>query len=397
MYNSWLKCFGWFVLLVLWPASSLYATKYPRRPKKNPDFVIYQYPLQSLQSGIRIGADINMSDRYQLHFENSQISVTNPRDYFLNVDNQLSSELRMGFLAQTTYQVGIKHNFYKYSDVFQGYYIYLFFEGGKRYENYMSRFIPWVPFDQHIRQFNFRRFGVAVGRQWTLFNQSVLDVNFGFGFNDVDSSNFVMFRPKNVITPLPDNIYVIANLSYGIAFRNSQKLPAQKDSNDMQFGFLLDVGAMLKTGIEGNFLHATGRKAMTVFTAGYGRSREEAYSLIQSDNYEFYNVGFEYRVFPFGRKRTGAYYGIGAEQVHLKAGNIRDQNQNSIRGSRVFDLTNCFYTVGVTTLFRKHLLFDCYVQNSVVVSYGEKSRISPLPVYSPGTHTSLGLRLGFIK
>ncbi|MCB0735641.1 MAG: hypothetical protein H6608_12825 [Flavobacteriales bacterium] len=373
-----------------------YAQRKGQKINQNPSgLVFYTYPIQCLQNAWKMGVDFNISDRYVLHgftrmSFGTKLTTTELEDggggpIGNRLQGRYANEASMGFM--------VRHRVGEYSRHNNNYYFLTFFEAGVITEAYSSQFAPTLQPDYIYQQAGFRRLGVGFGRQYSLFGNMILDANFSLGFYDVDGTFIHAYRKAAIFRQGEDEVIATGNLGLGIG---NKRIGPPRHTSKFLYALAIDVGSMLRNGIEVNGIGNMGKRGTWVLGVGYGNNINQNINVTAASSFSWYNSSFEYRLYAANNPhREGAYLGIGASVGHMTA-TIRDQDRywNWKMYTRYFDVGRFEWSVGFTDYLNDQFLLNMFVRHKMIYSVGDNERRHAHSDFATGIRTEIGLKLG---
>lgn len=370
-------------------------------------WVYYQYPAQFFMNGMKSGLDINVNDKLVLGLQYQSILSFNPLFYTVAVDNSTTSvEVTPNYKAETNLSVWLKNYIGKYGFTFHGTYVGVFGEIGRGNEAYYTQLAPGFKKVLITNQYKHKRVGLVLGKQWTVFNQGVVDLNLGIGFNNMPLGEeikydwlFSMFQPNRA--------YFLTNIGLGIGkWSNDQQLPRKprlRDSLALYDAFLLDLNAVINSGMELNYyFNNSGKHLWRV----YGRYRNNSNTVINisnADTSRSYMIGGQFRHYPRASLfRNGAFIGAGMSAEYTK--NIfrneifRNGRVEETRTEEEHFPVNVDCTLGFTTILDHRYMLEAYLSNIFTltnkgVDVPEYGRVNE----ALGVRTELGVKFGIAR
>jgi hypothetical protein len=371
--------------------------------------VYYQYPVQFFRNGFKSGIEFNMDERFNLGVHVNGIFSYYPNFYHSagNGDGTgINVIITPNSYTDNSIKVVFKNYVYRYSQSFHGFYLGLSAQTGLVRESYYSTLGPHFPQIFKTNNYKYNRFAFHAGRQWTLYNQGVIDCNIGVGFNNMDFDDEMKFTAIDPFIIHKNSAFFTTELAFGIGKPTmDQSLPRKprlRDSLELDHALLLDFNAILNSGIELNYYHSNHKKRLWRNYVRVRNLRSDGINITQADSFHSLMVGIQYRVYPTStRFRNGVYYGYGYNYEH---GVAYFHNRTQIDNEPVdvvkkvlYDPHNFDITIGFTTILGHKYILDGYVSNILTLSKGrgssEFSRINE----ATGFRTELGFKMGIAR
>jgi hypothetical protein len=359
--------------------------------------VLYQHPFQFFQSGFKIAVDFNIKDRMIVNVYGRHIFSNFPRFYTLDEDdNGLGIEFIPDYLNDANLGMMIKNSVGKNGSIYNGFYFMTFIESGRGWESYWTRLASFFPKIRHVNTYNYRKFGVGFGRQWTVFNSSVIDVNFGFGFYDMSGEAKRVYRPFPIFDQPEDQAYVFGSLAMGIGNKSKKRISSNWR---LVHGITFDFNAVLKNSIEPGILFGNSTKGLWHVHMRYGSHEFGEINVTDAETFTNVAIGAQYRYYPTADlRKEGLYFAGGYTSSHTKATILeKEHGANPTRRNFVYDPQRISFTMGFTTYLNNRYLLGGYISNNYTFSPGRTSKVYIHPDEATGIHTMIGLKLGFVK
>ena len=181
--------------------------------------VYYQFPVQYLRNGMKSMVELNMDEKYNIGLQLNSIYTYNP--FFLNAPGNAGGggsnvEITPNYYAENSIKFLFKNYIGNYSQSFHGYYAGLTAQTGLVRETYYSSLGQFFPKSFVFNSYRYNRFSFVMGRQWTLYNQGVVDLNMGVGFNKMDNDAEMEFTGIGPFHVAQNSAFFTMELAFGI-------------------------------------------------------------------------------------------------------------------------------------------------------------------------------------
>ena len=371
--------------------------------------VYYQYPMQFFRNGFKSMIELNMNERYNLGFQLNSMYTYNP--FFFNQPGNaggggINLEITPNYYADNSFKVLYKNYIGNYSQSFHGYYAGITAQTGLVRESYYSSLGQFFPKTFVINAYRYNRFSLIVGRQWTLYNQGVVDVNMGVGFNKMKQDaemEFTAFAPFNIH---PNSAFFTMEIGFGIGqITTDQSLPRKprlSDSLILDHALLLDVNAILNSGIEINLFSGNKKKHLWRTAVRVRNLKSDGLNITEADSFNSIMAGIQYRHYPHANSyRNGVYFAGGYAYEHSTA--YFRRSTGTLDGNRhfvkkvLYDPHHLDMTIGFTTIISHKFILDAYVSNILTISKGRGGVDFPRINDATGFRTELGIKMGVAR
>ncbi|MCB9263311.1 MAG: hypothetical protein H6607_13130 [Flavobacteriales bacterium] len=359
---------------------------------------IYKYPIMFFANGGKTGIDFNVRDKYMFGFEITNINTHNPVFYKLITEKSGTSigiEATPDLVVERRLKINYKNFIGKYSTSFHGVYMSPFVEMGSGAEIIRTTLGKGFGSNLTTNVFSYRRFGLCFGKQATVFNKGVVDLNVGIGFNKFRNSSSRLLYNK--LEGQKNNTYLIASLGLGLGIPKGTvemiRKPRSEDSLIFNYGLTLSLNQILQSGFQLDFYTKNKNKSLWNFHALYRSNANTIVNLSWAEEFESYGGGLQYRLYPAANLyRNGLYYGIGYDFEKSKATMVN--NKDTIVGQY---FPHQFSTsIGFTTILNDVYLIDLYVSGILTLSKSAYT-IYPRPNEASGVRTEMGIKFGIAQ
>lgn len=352
--------------------------------------------------------ELNMNERFNIGFQANCNFSYYPNFYDSPANNGGTSginvEISPNYVNDNSVKVLFKNYVFDYSHSFHGYYLGLSAQAGLVRESYFSTLGAGFPKYLLTNAYTYNRFTFTTGRQWTMYNQGVVDFNIGVGFNKMDNEAVMKFTPVSPFNIHKNTAFFMTELAFGIGKpTEDQSLPQKpqlRDSLELDHAILLDFNAILNSGIELNLYHNNRGKSMWRNYVRVRQLRDESLNITSADSFRSFMLGTQYRYYPMASTyRNGVYFGYGYSYEHSVAFySTRVQTGPNDFIDLVkkvhYDPHNFDVTVGFTTIISHKYILDAYVSNILTLSKGQGGIEFPRINDATGFRTELGIKMG---
>lgn len=363
------------------------------------EYVIYQYPFQYFYSSFKLGIDVNVNNRLIIGAYTKRAFSYAPRFYSLiDEDNPLGVDYIPNYIDDAQLGVVVKSFVGKNATIFHGYYLMTYVETGSGWESYYTQSSAFLPKTLNTNGYKYQKFGVGFGRYWTLFNQSVLDINLGIGFYDFNSDVKRSYELPGIFEQLEDQPYLFATCAFGIGKRELEPV-VEKDYLQFKYGLTLDFNAMLKNSMEAGLLFHPTKKGLWHVFARYGNLDKFNPSVTRAVKFQTYSAGLQFRMYPYGGvKKDGVYFAWGLASGHTEAeSQFFKSNGEWVKTRHIYDPQHLMFSMGFTTYLVNQYLLEGYISNTYTVSPGKSGKFYPHPDEATGIQTIIGLKFGMVR
>ncbi|MFT5725471.1 MAG: hypothetical protein ACI9JN_002596 [Bacteroidia bacterium] len=381
----------------------------PIRKTQQFSSVYFQYPTQFLRNGIKSMVELNINEQYNLGFQLNSIYSYNP--IFYNPPGNtgggsINVQINPNYYIDNSFKVLFKNYISRYSQSFQGYYLGLTAQLGRVRESYYSTLGPNFPEYFRYNTYSYNRYSFIFGRQWTLYNQGVIDFNIGVGYNQMDLNADPKYTAVSPFRVHGNSAYFLSELAFGIGKHTEDqslpKKPRLRDSLVLDHAVLLDFNAILNSGIELNLYHGNHNKHLWRNYVRVRRLNFEGINITEADSFQSIMVGVQYRHYPSTtRYRNGVYFGYGYAYEHSVAHFVSSTETSTGFENQVktvyYDPHNLDLTLGFTTILSHKFILDAYVSNILTLSKGRGAEDFPRINDATGFRTELGFKMGFAR
>lgn len=373
--------------------------------------VYFHYPMQFFRNGAKSGIEVNMKDKYVLGIQYQNTFSFFPQFYNEPGSNGggtggINVNIIENYKSESNVKLLFKNYVGKYAYSFHGPYLAVFAEMGVGRESYYTQLAPNFPKNLITNNYKHRRVGVLFGKHWTLFNQGVLDVNFGVGFNALKGTSEMKYTAVPPFGILPNSPYFVSGIGLGIGkISKDMSLPRKprlQDSLELDYALTLDLNAILHSGIEGNLYFGNRKKHLWRTYARYRSSRNMVIKFTAADSFVSYMAGFQYRYYPTtSRYRNGMYMGLGYSIEHATNYFNEVQERDGVfttqQNKREYTPNNFDFTLGFTTIIGHRYILDAYLSNILTLSKGVNSAPYGRINEATGIRTELGVKFGIAR
>jgi|GEM_PF-2756276 hypothetical protein len=371
--------------------------------------VYYQYPVQYLRNGMKSMVELNMDEKYNIGFQLNSIYTYNP--FFYNAPGNaggggINVEITPNYYAENSIKFLFKNYIGNYSQSFHGYYAGLTAQTGLVRETYYSSLGQFFPKSFVFNSYRYNRFSFVMGRQWTLYNQGVVDLNMGVGFNKIDSDAEMEFTALGPFHVEKNSAYFTMELGFGIGkISFDQSLPRKprlRDSLVLDHALLLDVNAIINSGIEVNLIHRNHDKHVWRNYVRVRNLKIQGLNITEADSFNSLLIGMQYRHYPYAsRYRNGVYFAAGYAYEHGVAyfnQTVGTQDNQTETVKKVhYDPHHLDMTIGFTTIVQHKFMLEAYLSNILTLSKGRGGVDYPRINDATGFRTELGIKMGVAR
>ncbi|MFT4523839.1 MAG: hypothetical protein ACI8ZN_002796 [Bacteroidia bacterium] len=363
------------------------------------DVVVFNSPANITRGGLKIEAEFSVKDHFSLAIYTSHISTRYTNFYNIDQDNQLGINLIPGYVTDANFGIKMKNYFVRYSKPFHGYYAMVFAENGRGSELFYTQLGDFFIMKSQWNNFSYHRFGLAVGREWTLFNRGVIDAYVGLGYNNTLTGEPRKYSHVFSIGQF-DQPYFTAGASFGIGqyFDKSRTVrKAEPTTLNLSYAMLLDFNALFRSGVQVDVLFANKGNNLWKLHGMFRSNKRSTLQVGSADTYTGFGAGIERRNYPFSNmQKRGVYFGVGAGIIYEEAEFSNSENGLVTRSWKEHYLpVNLSYSMGLTTYFEEALLIDVYIKNAFTISKENLFVKYALPEDATGIHTMIGIKAGF--
>lgn len=372
--------------------------------------VYYQYPNQYFRNGVKSMVEYNMNEKFNLGFQVSSAYTYFP--LFYNSPGNgggggINVQIDPNYFNDNSLKLCFKNYITNYSHSFHGYYLGVSAQTGLVRESYFSTLGPGFPRYFLFNSYRYNRFAFTLGRQWTLYNEGVVDFNLGVGFNKMDNDAVMKFTALSPFHIHKNTAFFMTELAFGIGTKTvDQTLPNKprlRDSLRLDEALLIDFNAILNAGIELNLYHSNVNKRMLRNYVRVRNSKPGGINITEADSFTSIMVGMQYRHYPMATDyRNGVYFGYGYSYEHSNAFyndklQLSDMSFVDVVKRVQYDPHNFDVTVGFTTIVGHRYILDGYVSNILTISKGQGAKEFPRINDATGFRTELGFKMGIAR
>lgn len=353
--------------------------------------------------------ELNMNEKFNLAVQLNSIYTYNP--VFLHSPgngggNGIDVVITPNYYINNGVKVAFKNYITNYSRSFHGYYTGISVQTGLVRESYYSSLGQFFPKSFVYNSYKYNRYAFMVGRQWTLYNQGVVDFNIGVGFNKMDNDAEMKFTAVGPFHIHKNTAFFSTELAFGIGhITMDQSLPRKprlRDSLVLDHALLLDINAVLNSGIEVNLLHRNRKNHLWRNYVRVRNLKTDGINITASDSFHSVMVGMQYRHYPNSSPyRNGVYFGYGYGYEHSVAyfsKLIGPQDDKTELVKKVhYDPHHIDVTVGFTTILIHKFMLDAYVSNILTLSKGRGAENFPRVNDATGFRTEVGFKMGIAR
>jgi len=320
-----------------------------------------------------------------------------PRFYALDkgFDN-LGVDFIPNYLNDANIGISLKTPVGRNGVVFHGYYFMTFIESGRGWESYWTQLASIFPRSYNLNTYNYAKYGIGFGRQWTLFNSSVVDINFGLGYFDMSGEGEKVYLLPAIFEQGEDQAYVFASLGLGIGDHAQSKV---KDDQALIYGITLDINAILKNSIEAGLLFGNSGNSLWHAHLRYGTREEGQINVTSATKFNNFYAGIQYRNYPGStEKKEGLYFAGDFTTGHARAEiRKREDDMRWVTHKVLYDPQRITFSMGFTKHLNSLYLIDGYISNAYTFSPGSTTKYYAHPDEATGITTYIGIKLGFLK
>ncbi|MFT5513773.1 MAG: hypothetical protein ACI8SE_002183 [Bacteroidia bacterium] len=371
--------------------------------------VYYQYPVQFLRNGFKSGVEFNMNEKFNLGIQLNGTYSYNPI-FFNSPGNQdgvgIDLVITPNYYMDNNVKIAFKNYITNYSHSFHGFYAGLSLQTGLVRESYYSSLGQFFPKTFVVNAYRYNRYAFMVGRQWTLYNQGVIDFNIGVGFNKMDQSAEMKFTALPPFHIHKNAAFFSSELAFGIGrITMDQSLPRKprlSDSLILDHALLLDFNAVMNSGIELNLLHHNNGNHLWRNYVRVRNLKSIGLNITEADSFHSVMVGMQYRHYPTSsRYRNGVYFGYGYSYEHSigyfskLVGNHGEQTE--VLKKVIYDPHHLDVTIGFTTIISHKFILDAYVSNILTLSKRRGAESFPRINDATGFRTEVGFKMGVAR
>lgn len=318
---------------------------------------------------------------------------------FYNLDkgfNNLGVDFIPNYLNDASFGVAIKTPVGRNGNLFHGFYFTAFLESGRGWESYWTQLATIFPRSHNINTYSYAKYGIGFGRQWTLFNSSVLDMNFGLGYFDMSGDNEKVYILPGIFEQGEDQAYFFGSLGLGIGDHSHTKT---KDKLALRYGITLDINAILKNSIEAGLLFGNSGKSLWHAHLRYGTREEGQINVTSATSFSNVYAGLQYRHYPGSTlKKEGLYFAGDFTTGHARAEiRKREDDMRWVTHKVLYDPQRITFSMGFTKHLNSIYLIDGYISNAYTFSPGSAAKFYAHPDEATGITTYIGIKLGFLK
>lgn len=351
--------------------------------------------------------ELNMNEQFNLGFQvNSKYSY-NPFFYDSpgnSGGSGIDVQITPNYFSDNSFKLIFKNYISNYSYSFHGYYLGLSAQTGLVRESYFSTLGPGFPSYFLSNSYKYSRFALTAGRQWTVYNQGVVDLNVGVGFNKMDNDAVMKYTAVPPFHIHKNTAFFTTELAFGIGNPTSdQTLPSKprlRDSLVLVDALTLDFNAILNAGIEVNYYHSNLKKRLWRNYVRVRNLNHSSINITEADSFRSIMVGVQYRHYPTSTTyRNGVYFGYGYSYEHSVAYfddriKVSDDKFEDFVRKVYYDPHNFDITVGFTTIINHRFILDGYLSNILTLSKGRGGEHYPRVNDATGFRTELGFKMG---
>jgi len=373
----------------------------PIRPTQPFSMVYYHMPFQFFRNGTKSKLELNINDRFVLSLQNKSIFTYNPFFYIQPGSDQptVKTVVQDNYILNQSFRFGFKNYLGNYSQTFHGYFVEPYLETGAGRESFYSSLGPGFGKELLLNTFRYRRVGIMVGRQYTLYDQGVVDVGCGIGYNQMISGER---RYTHSGFNTPDNsAYATFTVAFGIGrIEEQRKLPRKPtliDSLALNHALLIDGNAIIHGGIQLDWLTKNQGNGMWHFYGRYRRTANAPIKISEADSAQSLMLGAEYRYYPYANSyRNGMYLGLGYAYEHSRA-YFPGNESGDPPVVALFDPHHFATTIGMTTTLNHILMLDVYLSNILTLSKAGAGKLYGRINDATGVRTELGVKFGLAR
>jgi len=318
----------------------------------------------------------------------------------------INVQITPNYYTNNSFKLLYKNYVGNYAQSFNGYYVGVTAQTGLVRESYYSSLGPFFPQTFVVNAYRYNRFCLIFGRQWTMYNEGVVDVNLGVGFNKMNEnaeSEYTAMPPFHVHK---NAAFFTSEIAFGIGKKTvDQSLPRKpklRDSLILDHALLLDVNAILNSGIELSLLHGNHKKHLWQSFVRVRNLKVQGLNITDADSFNSIMGGLRFRHYPYAtRYRNGVYVAGGYAYEHsiayFERTRVTQDGDEKFVKSVLYDPHHFDVTIGFTTILNHKLVVEAYVANILTLSKGRGKVDFPRINDATGFRTELGVKMGVAR